>query len=74
MAKNTNLLKKDQKEKVKRKKVASADYLEQINLHAAGIDVGSKSHYVAVRNPIGEISIREFSAFTPDLYTLDTVS
>lgn len=56
MAKNINPLKKDQNEKVKRKKVTSADYLEQINFHAAGIDVGSKSHYVAVRNPLGRLA------------------
>lgn len=65
MAKNTPPLKKDQKEKI-----VPASYLQQINPHAAGIDIGSKSHFVAVRTSSGEINIKEFSAFTPDLYAL----
>ncbi len=71
MSKNTSTLKKDQKEKViKRKANSTADFFQQINPHAAGIDIGSKSHYVAVRTSSGEVNIKEFSAFTPDLYKL----
>jgi len=44
--------------------------LEQINLHAAGIDVGSRAHYVAVPPDRDEQPVREFAAFTADLYRL----
>jgi transposase len=41
--------------------------LEHVNLDAAGIDIGSQSHFVAV--PVGrdDVSVREFDAFTMDL-------
>lgn len=41
-----------------------------INPNAAGIDVGGKSHYVAVSADRDEQPVREFSCFTPDLYRL----
>jgi transposase len=43
-----------------------------VNLHAAGIDIGATSHFVAVpegRDPEGR-TVREFGAFTPDLHAL----
>ncbi len=46
--------------------------LQQVNLHAAGIDVGSEEHWVAVpqgRDP-EEQDVRGFGAFTADLQTL----
>ena len=46
--------------------------LAQVNLNAAGVDVGAGSHYVAVpagRDPEGG-DVREFEAFTADLYAL----
>ncbi len=46
--------------------------LKQINLNAAGIDVGAESHFVAVpegRDLEGR-SVRKFSSFTADLYAL----
>jgi transposase len=46
--------------------------LEHVNLDAAGIDVGATSHFVAVpvdRDPAGR-TVREFGAFTADLYAL----
>jgi len=46
--------------------------LEHVNLDAAGIDVGATSHFVAVpadRDPEGR-TVREFGAFTADLYAL----
>jgi len=48
-------------------------HLEHINLNAAGIDIGSESHYVAVpegRDP--EKSVREFSSFTCDMTAIST--
>jgi transposase len=53
----------------------SPSYLEQINPYVAGIDIGSRSHFVAA--PIAgdkkgdlEICVKEFSSFTPDLEAL----
>jgi transposase len=37
---------------------------------AAGIDIGSKSHFVAVLKGCDEVCIREFKSFTPDLHEL----
>ena len=44
--------------------------LSQLNLNAAGIDVGATSHYVAVPADRAEQSVQEFEAFTADLYRL----
>lgn len=45
-------------------------HLEQINQWAAGIDIGSTSHFVAVPEGCTTTSVREFKSFTPDLYSL----
>lgn len=45
-------------------------HLEQINLWAAGIDIGATSHFVAVPEGCLEQSVREFKTFTSDLYAL----
>jgi transposase len=44
--------------------------LAQLNLNAAGIDVGSRSHFVAVSAGRDEPCVRAFGAFTEDLYRL----
>ena len=44
--------------------------LSQVNLNAAGIDVGASSHFVAVSADRAEPPVREFEAFTADLYRL----
>lgn len=44
--------------------------LEQIDWDAAGIDIGSKSHFVAVPSDRDDVHVREFGCFTQDLYTL----
>ena len=44
--------------------------LSQLNLNAAGIDVGASSHYVAVPADRAEQPVQEFEAFTADLYRL----
>jgi transposase len=46
------------------------EHLSQINLNAAGIDVGSDSHFVAVPAGRDETTVREFKSFTEDLYRL----
>ena len=69
MAKNIRPFPKKEKEKIGEKMLSPLS-LDQINPYAAGIDIGSKSHFVAVRTPSGEISIKEFDSFTSDLYEL----
>jgi transposase len=55
----------------RKKKVGTlSTQLSRVNPNAAGIDIGSSSHFVAV--PLGrdEESVREFKSFTSDLYAL----
>ena len=44
--------------------------LSQLNLNAAGIDVGATGHFVAVPADRAEQPVQEFEAFTADLYRL----
>src|SRR5262245_56803476 len=44
--------------------------LQQVNLHAAGIDIGSEAHWVAVPPDADEQIVRKFGAFTGDLEQL----
>jgi transposase len=44
--------------------------LAQMNLNAAGIDVGATEHWVAVPEDRDEEPVRRFGAFTADLYVL----
>ena len=44
--------------------------LSHVNLSAAGIDVGSGSHFAAVPQGRCGQPVREFEAFTADLYRL----
>ena len=43
---------------------------EQVNLHAAGIDIGAESHWVAVPADRDPTPVREFSSFSADLHAL----
>ena len=45
-------------------------HLEHINQMAAGIDIGSRSHFVAVPEGCTEHCVREFKSFTTDLHEL----
>src|SRR3990172_832621 len=38
--------------------------------HAAGIDIGSRSHFVAVPPDRADVPVREFPCFTVDLHAL----
>ncbi len=49
------------------KKIKKVGVLEQINLNAAGIDVGSEEIYVAVPEYRTDQSVRKFGTFTQDL-------
>lgn len=44
--------------------------LQQINLNAAGIDIGSEIHYVAVPADRDPNAVQRFGCFTSDLYRL----
>ena len=56
------------------KKVRGAQHLSaelsRVNLNSAGIDVGASSHFVAVPEDRWEQPVREFEAFTAELYRL----
>ena len=45
-------------------------HLSHINKMAAGIDIGSASHFVAVPEGCDAVNVREFASFTSDLYAL----
>lgn len=68
MSKDTKL--QQRKSKKINKKMKIPPHLEHINKMAAGIDIGSSSHFVAVPEGCDEISVREFASFTPDLHAL----
>jgi transposase len=44
--------------------------LEVVHPHAAGIDVGNSTHYVAVRPDRDQEPVRRFECFTADLHRL----
>lgn len=56
------------KNKPKEPKVVELDALEQINHHAAGIDVGAEEFYVAVPKGRAAESVRKFPTFTADIH------
>jgi transposase len=58
------------KRKPERLAKVKVDALQQINPHAAGIDIGAEELYVAVPLDRAEESVRVFGTFTPDLYAL----
>ena len=59
-----------QKKPRKKKTMKLPKHLEHINPYAAGIDVGSKSHFVAVPEGVDDQPVREFPSFTGDLERL----
>jgi transposase len=68
-------MKKDTKQKYSKskKKVFKRglpNHLKHINKMAAGIDIGSRSHFVAVPEGCTEVCVREFKSFTDDLIAL----
>ena len=44
--------------------------LRRVNLHAAGIDIGSTEHWVAVPPGSAPQPVRAFGSFTADLHAL----
>jgi transposase len=70
MRKDTQNKQHKSKRKRARAPIKLAKHLEHINVMAAGIDIGSKSHFVAVPEGCDEVSVREFKSFTTDLFEL----
>jgi transposase len=58
------------KKRKQQKKVIELDALEQINLNAAGIDIGAEEIWVAIPKGRDEESVRVFSTFTEDLHRM----
>lgn len=48
----------------------ATDHMQQINPKAAGIDIGSTKHYVAVPAGLDKEPVRNFGCFTPDLHQM----
>jgi hypothetical protein len=61
---------KNHKHKRKQKKV-KRQRLRIVHPHAAGIDVGSRKHYVAIPAECGDETVRHFGCLTPDLHLHD---
>jgi transposase len=59
-----------QKKPFKKKPMRLPKHLVHLNTCAAGIDVGSRSHFVAVPEGVDPEPVREFSTFTDDLERL----
>lgn len=57
-------------EKEKRTRVRSSGRLSTINEHAAGLDVGSTFHVVAVRGDRDDKPVRTFRSFSGDLHQM----
>lgn len=58
------------KRRKRTKKVIDIDALAQINLNAAGIDIGAEEVYVAVPKGRDKESVRTFLTFTADIHQL----
>jgi transposase len=69
MAQATRRAGRDQQQKRRASRVRAAQ-LEQLNLNAAGIDVGATEHWVAVPADRDAQPVQRFGAFTADLYAL----
>ena len=54
----------------KRKRGKSSGQLSTINEHAAGLDVGSTFHVVAVRSDQDDEPVRTFRSFSGDLHAM----
>lgn len=68
--KATNMSKSSIKKRKNRKQKNNGNELALLNPNAAGIDIGSQQHYVAVPAGRDEVTVRSFASFTPDLYEL----
>jgi transposase len=60
---------KNHKQNCKKKKVKRQG-LRIVHPFAAGIDVGSRKHYVAIPSECGDQTVRHFGCMTPDLHEM----
>jgi transposase len=58
---------KASKQKKQNKKVSIDAVWEPINLHAAGVDIGSREHWACVPREASDRPVRKFGTFTGDL-------
>lgn len=58
------------KKKGKRRRIVKLDSLKQLNLNAAGLDIGAAEIYAAIPEDRGEVAVRRFETFTADLNEL----
>ena len=63
-------LNRQQRKELQRKFDADSAELTIVHSHAAGIDIGSASHFVSVPADRDEIPVREFGSWTADLRRL----
>jgi len=61
---------KRKKKVVEQQTLPKVEALEQLNLNAAGLDIGDDEIYVAVPEGRDEVAVRVFQTFTVDLYAL----
>ena len=57
----------EQRKSLKKVDMTLSKHLQHINIHAAGVDIGSRSHFVAVPEGVDDKPVREFSGFIGDL-------
>jgi transposase len=71
------------KKKGKKRRIVKLESLKQLNLNAAGLDIGAAEIYAAIPEDRAEASVRRFESFTADLndladwleeYGVDTVA
>src|SRR3990167_10995198 len=70
MRKDTKKMRSKSKKRSSKNQTTLPKHLEHINKMAAGIDIGSRSHFVAVPEGGDDTCVREFKSFTTDLYEL----
>ena len=68
--KKHNQRKRQTKARKKRSKKVNLDSLPFVNINAAGIDIGSEEHWVAVPEDRDEEPVRPFGCFTSDLHAM----
>ena len=56
--------------KTKKRKIVELEAIKQINLNAAGLDIGSAEIYAAVPEDRGTESVKSFQTFTRSLHAL----
>jgi transposase len=61
---------KRRQQKLTQQDIPKLEALKQLNLNAAGLDIGDAEIYAAVPEDRDEISVRVFKTFTIDLYAL----